>query len=51
MKCQFCDERAVSCLTVPIGDLPENPKHEGTQADKRRIVIIRTCWAHRGRLS
>lgn len=51
MKCQYCDARAVSCLTVPVGEVPKDPRREGTQADNRKVVIIRTCWEHRGRLS
>jgi len=46
MKCLFCDETATCCTTAPEGVRPENPKHEGTQADHRRVVIRHACNEH-----
>lgn len=43
MKCSYCERPAVRALLVPQGEAPSNPKHEATQADPRRIKVIRFC--------
>lgn len=48
-NCQFCTEPATNCVTVSVGDPPEKESHHGTQQDHRKVVVVRTCDAHRGR--
>jgi hypothetical protein len=45
-KCMFCKKRATCCTLVNDGSIPENPEHEGTQADHRRIIVQHACDKH-----
>ena len=45
--CCYCDNVAVTCIPVRVGDAPADPKHEGTQADHRKVEVIRLCADHK----
>ncbi len=46
MKCSYCDAPSVGCTTVPVGARPDDPLKLGTQADPRKIIIVRMCAEH-----
>jgi hypothetical protein len=50
LTCSYCDEPSVASTTVQSGDAPKNPKHAGTQADLRKVTVIRVCEDHRSLL-
>jgi hypothetical protein len=50
MTCTYCDAKAVCCSTVLVGHKPEDPAKVATNADQRRVVVVRACIAHAGRL-
>ena len=46
MKCSYCDAPSVGCTTVPVGQRPDDPLKLGTQADPRKIIVVRMCAEH-----
>lgn len=50
LTCAYCAEAPVACCTVIAGAKPEDPAKVCTQADKRRVVVVRACEQHRDRL-
>lgn len=43
MECKYCGAIATKVITVTTGDKPANPKHEGTQMDRRRVIVVSMC--------
>ena len=50
MTCAYCTAKPVACSTIQDGEKPANPKHHATKMDSRRIVIVRVCEEHLGKL-
>ena len=44
--CTYCDARGVRCSTVAVGTAPASERARCTQADHRKIVVVRVCLAH-----
>lgn len=49
-KCDYCNEKSVECVTVRQGHVPEDAKKENTMQDHRRVVVVRVCAGHLGRI-
>ena len=48
--CRYCDQPAVTSSLVNVGEAPADPKYRCTKLDHRRVVIVRACPTHVGKL-
>ncbi len=50
MTCSYCDQLAVRCSTVQVGNAPNDPRKLNTKQDDRRVIVVRACADHLDRL-
>ncbi len=47
--CSYCEAHAVRSWLINVGHKPAEVRKQTTQADDRKIVVVRACLAHAGK--